>query len=166
MKLYEIWNNKASNENHEELKKFLTEYYEKEKKVYSKILEEQNNVVSGTIEELAKKFEMENYEFVGFIDGINESIESSVSLEELQEDSNVTLNIVWSELYKNMHKAKADWLYNLPEWENIYTEEELLKLTKEYRRNAQAVSEKEAGRNDPCPCGSGKKYKKCCGKGL
>lgn len=23
---------------------------------------------------------------------------------------------------------------------------------------------KEVGRNDPCPCGSGKKYKKCCGK--
>lgn len=22
---------------------------------------------------------------------------------------------------------------------------------------------KEVGRNDPCPCGSGKKYKKCCG---
>ena len=22
------------------------------------------------------------------------------------------------------------------------------------------------GRNDPCPCGSGKKYKKCCGRGL
>ena len=22
----------------------------------------------------------------------------------------------------------------------------------------------KAGRNDPCPCGSGKKYKKCCGK--
>jgi hypothetical protein len=21
---------------------------------------------------------------------------------------------------------------------------------------------KEVGRNDPCPCGSGKKYKKCC----
>ncbi|HEX5431602.1 MAG TPA: SEC-C metal-binding domain-containing protein, partial [Bryobacteraceae bacterium] len=25
------------------------------------------------------------------------------------------------------------------------------------------VSQKKAGRNDPCPCGSGKKYKKCCG---
>ena len=24
----------------------------------------------------------------------------------------------------------------------------------------------KVGRNDPCPCGSGKKYKKCCGKGL
>ena len=30
-------------------------------------------------------------------------------------------------------------------------------------RQAQAVS-KKIGRNDPCPCGSGKKYKKCCGK--
>jgi len=31
----------------------------------------------------------------------------------------------------------------------------------------QVVGEKkksEVGRNDPCPCGSGKKYKKCCGK--
>jgi len=25
------------------------------------------------------------------------------------------------------------------------------------------LSQKKAGRNDPCPCGSGKKYKKCCG---
>ncbi len=30
-------------------------------------------------------------------------------------------------------------------------------------RNAQ-VSRKKVGRNDPCPCGSGKKYKKCCGR--
>lgn len=27
-----------------------------------------------------------------------------------------------------------------------------------------AIAEKKSGRNDPCPCGSGKKYKKCCGK--
>ena len=26
------------------------------------------------------------------------------------------------------------------------------------------VAEKKVGRNDPCPCGSGKKYKKCCGQ--
>lgn len=26
------------------------------------------------------------------------------------------------------------------------------------------AAEGEVGRNDPCPCGSGKKYKKCCGK--
>ena len=28
------------------------------------------------------------------------------------------------------------------------------------------VKGKKVGRNDPCPCGSGKKYKKCCGKDL
>lgn len=27
-----------------------------------------------------------------------------------------------------------------------------------------AQSERTVGRNDPCPCGSGKKHKKCCGK--
>jgi uncharacterized protein YecA (UPF0149 family) len=26
------------------------------------------------------------------------------------------------------------------------------------------VKENKVGRNDPCTCGSGKKYKKCCGK--
>jgi SWIM/SEC-C metal-binding protein len=25
------------------------------------------------------------------------------------------------------------------------------------------LAEQKTGRNDPCPCGSGKKYKKCCG---
>lgn len=28
----------------------------------------------------------------------------------------------------------------------------------------QATTSRVAGRNDPCPCGSGRKYKKCCGK--
>jgi len=34
----------------------------------------------------------------------------------------------------------------------------------EERHTEPAKSAKVAGRNDPCPCGSGKKYKKCCGK--
>ena len=29
---------------------------------------------------------------------------------------------------------------------------------------ATVTKKKEPGRNDPCPCGSGKKYKNCCGK--
>ena len=28
----------------------------------------------------------------------------------------------------------------------------------------QPVKSQKVGRNDPCPCGSGKKYKKCCGR--
>ena len=31
-------------------------------------------------------------------------------------------------------------------------------------KKIQAKSKKKVGRNDPCPCGSGKKYKQCCGK--
>ena len=27
------------------------------------------------------------------------------------------------------------------------------------------VTQQKSGRNEPCPCGSGKKYKKCCGRG-
>jgi len=29
---------------------------------------------------------------------------------------------------------------------------------------AQVTAAPKVGRNEPCPCGSGKKYKKCCGK--
>ncbi len=36
----------------------------------------------------------------------------------------------------------------------------------EQKNNAPVVAEKKVGRNDPCPCGSGKKYKNCHGKGL
>ena len=32
------------------------------------------------------------------------------------------------------------------------------------RKEAVAVGKKKVGRNDPCPCGSGKKYKHCCGR--
>ena len=31
---------------------------------------------------------------------------------------------------------------------------------------AQAAATREVGRNDPCPCGSGKKFKKCCGRNV
>ena len=33
----------------------------------------------------------------------------------------------------------------------------------EEEENASAKPTAKVGRNDPCPCGSGKKYKKCCG---
>jgi uncharacterized protein len=34
------------------------------------------------------------------------------------------------------------------------------------RQSAGGSGPRDVGRNDPCPCGSGKKYKKCCGQGL
>jgi preprotein translocase subunit SecA len=35
-----------------------------------------------------------------------------------------------------------------------------------HARVVPATAKRTVGRNDPCPCGSGKKYKKCCGRGL
>ena len=34
----------------------------------------------------------------------------------------------------------------------------------ESQKRAKTVDGKKIGRNDPCPCGSGKKYKNCCGR--
>ncbi len=36
--------------------------------------------------------------------------------------------------------------------------------TEEKKKKPVRRTEKKVGRNDPCPCGSGKKYKKCCGR--
>ena len=41
-----------------------------------------------------------------------------------------------------------------------------LKDTREQQRPEPVHAEKRVGRNDPCPCGSGLKYKNCHGKGL
>ena len=38
------------------------------------------------------------------------------------------------------------------------------KPAKTERQKTVVNTEKTVGRNDPCPCGSGKKYKNCCGK--
>jgi len=39
------------------------------------------------------------------------------------------------------------------------------KLIKETKKVDPLKAKAQPGRNDPCPCGSGKKYKKCCGAG-
>jgi len=44
------------------------------------------------------------------------------------------------------------------------TEEMLARKHREafLRGEVKAISQRVVGRNDPCPCGSGKKFKKCC----
>jgi len=141
---------------------FWKEYYAMEKDNYAKILEDTSWVPAGTVKDLAEKFNMEPGIFAGFLDGINTSLKKELDLEALTEESEITLDIDFEKLYYNMLDAKADWLYNLPQWDNVLTQERRKEITKEYRSSKIAVSNK-VGRNEPCPCGSGKKYKKCCG---
>ena len=144
--------------------KFWTDYYLIEKGIYEKMLTEPVEAVTGTVKELADKYETTPVMMIGFLDGINESIKEANPIEELEEDSTVTVDIDLEKLYYNMVAAKADWLYELPQWKEIYSEEELKKLYKEQKESTTIRKEKKIGRNDPCPCGSGKKYKKCCGR--
>ena len=55
-----------------------------------------------------------------------------------------------------MVDAKADWLYNLPQWDKIFTEEKKKTLYMEQKKSGTVVKPHKVGRNDPCPCGSGK----------
>ena len=43
-------------------------------------------------------------------------------------------------------------------------QDEGLEFNQREGEDAPAVREKKIPRNSPCPCGSGKKYKDCCGK--
>ena len=144
---------------------FWKEYFDMETENYKKILDDTSVVYEGTLSELADQFDMNSVVFTGFLDGINTSLKKELKIESLKESSKIKLDIDLEKLYFNMLDAKAKWLYPLPQWDNILTEEKRNSIRKEWRASKQAVSEKTVGRNDPCPCGSGKKYKKCCGAG-
>ena len=116
------------------------------------------------VKELAEKFGQEVLTMIGFLDGINESLLIEIDLDTVEEDTVVSLAFDKERLYKNMVAAKADWLYELPQWKEIFSEEELKKFYKEQKESTTIRKPKKIGRNDPCPCGSGKKYKKCCGR--
>ena len=114
--------------------------------------------------ELAEKYGQEVMTMVGFLDGINDSLKVPNPIETMTEDTEVSLVFDKELLYKNMVDAKADWLYELPQWEKIFDEETRKRLYREQKQSGTIRKAKKIGRNDPCPCGSGKKYKKCCGR--
>ena len=103
-------------------------------------------------------------EMTGFLDGINDSLVKPNPIETMEEDTKVSLVVDKEKLYMNMVDAKADWLYELPMWDNIFDADKKKKLFLLQKKSGTVVVGKKVGRNDPCPCGSGKKYKYCCGR--
>jgi hypothetical protein len=143
---------------------FWGNFLPKEQHIYEDILSNNNNIIKGKFSELAEKYGMSNIDFAGFLSGINTSLDNELELEELIEDSEIDVTVDFEKLYYNMHEAEADWLYNLPQWDGILSKEKRKEIRAAYNRTKTVVKEHTPGRNDPCPCGSGKKYKKCCGK--
>ena len=131
------------------LQKFWGTYFQTEKEIYEKLLENPDEEVKGTVKELAEKYGINVFTMTGFLDGINDSLKVANPIETMDEDTEVSLAFD-KEL--------------LPQWDKIFTEEKKKVLYKE-QKNARTIHvEKKVYPNDPCPCGSGKKYKKCCGK--
>lgn len=164
--LLEQWRDTAYSKEMDQgqLQQFWSVYFNIEKGIYEQLLENPDEEVKGTVKELADKYELELLTMVGFLDGINDSLKESNPIETMDENTVVSLAFDKEKLYKNMVDAKADWLYELPQWNYIFDEETRKALYLEQKQSGTIRKEKKIGRNDPCPCGSGKKYKKCCGK--
>ena len=141
-------------------------YFKEEKAVYEQLLAQPSDIVKGTVKELAEKYNMELKYMVGFLDGINDSLKEPNPIEDMTEDTEIKLDIDLEKLYYNMVEAKADWLYELPAWNSLLPAERRKELYLQQKKSGTVVKEKKIGRNDPCPCGSGKKYKKCCGANI
>jgi len=166
MSLLSDWRKSAyeTERSEQESNLFWGNYFGTEKGVYEKILAQNGTPVTGTVAELAEKFETNISLMTGILDGINDSLKVANPIEEMTAETEVSLDYDPEKLYYNMVAAKADWLYNLPQWDSILTEERRKELYKEQKNSGTIRVEKKPGRNDPCPCGSGKKYKFCCGK--
>ena len=166
MALLKQWRDMAYDEkaNKGDIQRFWANYFNIEKNIYEQLLSDPDTEVKGTVKELADKYGQSVMTMTGFLDGINDSLVEQNPIDDLEEDTQVNLGFDKALLYKNMVAAEADWLYNLEEWNAIFDEETRKELYKEQKSSTTIVKEQKVYPNDPCPCGSGKKYKKCCGR--
>lgn len=77
-----------------------------------------------------------------------------------------------SDVEKDFLKGEKDIQSYVKDWLSFYDEKEIKKRQERWKKEDEEERRQEAaegaslrpkiGRNDPCPCGSGKKYKKCC----
>lgn len=163
MTLYKQWLDLMDSQTEETFENFWKEYSETETRIYEYILANKETNLAGTFSDLVKKFDANPVIFMGFLDGINTSLNKANELEKIKEDTALDLDVDFEKLFFNMLKADAEYLYTLPQWDDVLSEERRIEIVKEFKRSKTVRKDKEPGRNDPCPCGSGKKYKKCCG---
>ena len=164
--LLDQWRDMAYDRNlpKDQLEKFWGTYFTIEREIYEQLLENPDEEVKGTVKELAEKYGQDVMTMVGFLDGINDSLVNDNPIETMDETTELSLDYDKEKLYYNMVGAKAEWLYTLPQWDALLTPERRKELYKEQKSSTTIVKDKKIGRNDPCPCGSGKKYKYCCGR--
>ena len=127
------------------------------------------------IKVICKKYKLPEILEAFLLSHTNETIITKTLLKEVLKIENVRLtekeiNRLYKELEKELDNSVL-WAFNGYTKNEIKAiinnqKEELRKKNEEIRELKAQIKEKERkiGRNEPCPCGSGKKYKKCCGK--
>lgn len=164
MTIYAQWKALIENQTDETFEAFWRDYSETETRIYTAILNQPAKPLAGTFKELVDRFEADPVLFMGFLDGIQTSLVESFPLDKIDDASTISILVDSEALYLNMLIAEADYLYNLPQWDNVLSDIKRAAITKVYKKTKIVVNNNKTGRNDPCPCGSGKKYKHCCGK--
>lgn len=164
MSLYSEWMQKAFTKEGRAVDEIWNDYLPKEQKIYEYIIGEKATEIKGTVKELAERFSVSDEYIVAFVDGLNDVLPTPYEMDTLDGNSDIELIIDLEKLYKKMIEYKAEHLYTLPQWNDVFTPEKQKALYIEQRDSRTIVKGAKIGRNDPCPCGSGKKYKKCCGR--
>ncbi|MCL2527105.1 MAG: SEC-C metal-binding domain-containing protein [Defluviitaleaceae bacterium] len=164
MGLQDTWKRISLDTKGEPVKHVWDDYLAKEKTVYVNMLRNKTTRLEGTVAELATELKLTTTHMYAFLDGIHEAVDGVPDLETIEEETPIAFDICHERLFKQMVAYKAEPLYTLEEWNNIFTPDRQKELFKE-QKNSHTVIRNEAktGRNEACPCGSGKKYKKCCG---
>ncbi len=124
MSLFQEWESLASSEmDQQTYNNFWKGYLAAEQSVYESILEEKSTTLKGNYKELADKYSMDSKIFMGFLDGINTSLNEELDLESLTEESEIDVTIDFEKLFWNMLDCKAEWLYTLEQWDGIIEDE-------------------------------------------
>jgi len=161
--LYEEWLSRSRDQYGRLEEKFWKSYMQREQAVYENLLASKTNTINTTVTEFAELHDMQECEAAGFFDGIVEALNEELDIENLEAATQVNVSFEFENLFKKMVEYKAKHLYSLPQWNDVINEEEQKRLMKEQQKSGTIVKDKKVSRNDPCPCDSGKKYKKCCG---
>jgi SEC-C motif len=164
MTIYTQWKDLIENQTDETFEAFWKSYSETETRIYTAILIRPTQPLTGTFKELVDRFDADPVLFMGFLDGIQTSLLEPFPLENIDDASPLSILVDPEALYLNMLIADAEYLYTLPQWDDVLTDVKRAAITKVYKKTKIVVNNNKTGRNDPCPCGSGKKYKHCCGK--
>jgi preprotein translocase subunit SecA len=161
--LHEMWRKAAYGEQGTGDKKHWAVYMPLEQKIYEDMLASKQCRLTGALTDLAKQYNMKPEYVCGFLDGIKEAVNEELEPETVNEDYIVDISFEPERLFKKMVEYKAKHLYTLPQWDAYFDKETQDRMIDEQKSSGTYVRGEKPGRNDPCPCGSGKKYKKCCG---